>query len=183
MTRVGTSIRQEQISVPNNSSVSEPCQRRHGCIMTVSVRRTEVSVNIALGVAGLQMSGAEDLEQGMNIVEYSGEHITMSTAISRRLEKPFYQDNPDYILGVNGGSVLIDTYWTGRVMFVNNGCSPNARLVTVPLRDGSYDIKMVESILRIPARTEVLVSYGWVYDSGDTIIIVDCGASNCCGVI
>lgn len=45
---------------------------------------------------------------------------------------------------MNSGSVLINaTDWTEGGRFVNNGCPPNARFVTVPRRDRSYYIFMV----------------------------------------
>lgn len=66
---------------------------------------------------------------------------------------------------------------------MNNGCSPNARFVNLGLRDSSTDMVIVESLCTTPALTEVLVSYGCVHDNGDTIVICNCGASSCCGVI
>lgn len=49
-----------------------------------------------------------DVYEGSFIAEYSGERITAATAIPRRQEHTVLQDNPDYVLTVDGGNVFID---------------------------------------------------------------------------
>lgn len=139
---------------------------------------------IAPGVSGLGKFVTDDIDEGLFIRGYSGERITTATAISRRLDHSVYRENPDYMINVNGYTVLIDaTDCTYGSRFGKHGCFPIATFVTIALRDSSYDIFMVESVCIIPAGPEVLVSYGWVYDSGDTIVIFNCGDSNCRGMI
>ena len=145
-----------------------PRNATHNEVAAQMLIRAMYEIFVGVGLVGSGLFTCVDIDDGMNIIEYTGRRVPKAI-----FDATTKEGENDYTAAVPSEDMVIDpTIGGNNAMYVNHRCRPNSRLTEIGV--GTKTIIVLKAIQRITAGAEVTIKYGYGSSKTSTVLICEC---------